>query len=479
LGVLRNFFGRNTPAKVWAGNAVLLYGLSGVTRTLLYFIATNTCFRLWRRFCMSIEGVRKALGCSRSSVEKALKMLRDLKLIAYDGQVASGKRRPFVVYRLSGTPECPLPQWVVEAREEEREAAMPVAGEDALTCTFTHSSKPTGPAVLVEDQGDTPDIPSISPTAGVSNYRPASPVKTGPQAKPQPSGSVRRPTHLRWLRSAAAALVTRRGGLVPGAGLQASQEGAGGVAAGFGGLGSERLCSPSTTAVTYSHPPTRGATVQPFIDPVFGNLSRDTRLLYLGLREAHTRGERTYSDLLFLKSQFFPYDADIDAPYLQDLVNTLVAAGKIHIVDGDVVLSDPPTTSKEVALLAAPPKRTRAKAPLEDPWFAAFWELYPRRTGKGAARKAYVTAVTSGVSPQAINDAAASYADRCQALQKEPQFIPHPATWLNQERWDDDEEQAPRVRSKVDDAMRSGLDLVNFYQQQEAIDFSGPKELGW
>jgi hypothetical protein len=87
--------------------------------------------------------------------------------------------------------------------------------------------------------------------------------------------------------------------------------------------------------------------------------------------------------------------------------------------------------------------------------------------------------VAAGADPRLIVIAGSAYGERCAALQKEPQFVPHPATWLNQERWEDDEEQAPRVRSKVDDALRSGMDLVNFYQQQEAIPFDGPKELGW
>ncbi len=31
-------------------------------------------------------------------------------------------------------------------------------------------------------------------------------------------------------------------------------------------------------------------------------------------------------------------------------------------------------------------------------------------------------------------------------LLKEPQFRPHPATWLNQERWDDEEDGLPKIR---------------------------------
>jgi hypothetical protein len=424
---------------------------------VLRVIATHMGCEAWDDMRLCIAWITERVSWSRRTVERALRFLKDVYILRQDGELHVKRGRPVVRYRLGSTPECPLPWHVVEARETAGQGGNGV---------YTSS---TGPSVLVEDQGDTPEEKFMSPAAGVSNYRSAKPIKTGPHVNVR-GGAARQEPHLRWLRGLAEGLLARRGTTGPGGMAQASQDCRDGRTVSLG--------RNSVAAVTYCHPPTRGAAVQPFIDPVFGNLSRDTRLLYLGLREAHARGERTYSDPLFLKSQFFPYDADIDATYLQGIVDTLVSAGKAHVVDGDVVLSDPPATTKEVALLSAP-KRTRAKAAVEDPCFALFWGVYPRRTGKGAARKAFATATAAGADPDLIIQAAVSYRDRCDALQKEPQFIPHPATWLNQERWEDDEEQAPRVRSKVDDALRSGMDLVNFYQQQETIPLDGPKELGW
>lgn len=70
--------------------------------------------------------------------------------------------------------------------------------------------------------------------------------------------------------------------------------------------------------------------------------------------------------------------------------------------------------------------------------FAEFYAAYPRKVGKGQARKAYAKAlkITShdeimfGLSQQ-----------RPSMEAKEKQFIAHPATWLNGERWDDEIEQ--------------------------------------
>jgi DNA-binding transcriptional MocR family regulator len=69
--------------------------------------------------------------------------------------------------------------------------------------------------------------------------------------------------------------------------------------------------------------------------------------------------------------------------------------------------------------------------------FEDFWRAYPRKTGKGAAEKAWAKAA-GVVEPSKILEAVASA-----VWSPEPQFIPHPATWLNQKRWED---EAPAIR---------------------------------
>lgn len=66
--------------------------------------------------------------------------------------------------------------------------------------------------------------------------------------------------------------------------------------------------------------------------------------------------------------------------------------------------------------------------------FDAFWEECPRKVGKGAARKAYAKAVKQA-DPEAIQAGMIRHAR--EVAGKDPQYIPHPATWLNGERWDD------------------------------------------
>jgi hypothetical protein len=68
--------------------------------------------------------------------------------------------------------------------------------------------------------------------------------------------------------------------------------------------------------------------------------------------------------------------------------------------------------------------------------FEAFWDMYPRKVGKGAARKAWKSA-TKRATGVMIN-LALSVQKHAGMFDKETQFIPHPTTWLNQERWEDE-----------------------------------------
>lgn len=75
--------------------------------------------------------------------------------------------------------------------------------------------------------------------------------------------------------------------------------------------------------------------------------------------------------------------------------------------------------------------------------FDRFWAAYPSKIGKGLARTAYETAAkkirkAGGGDPHALMLTGLAKAN-ASARWKDPTFtIPNPATWLNQERWDDE-----------------------------------------
>lgn len=76
---------------------------------------------------------------------------------------------------------------------------------------------------------------------------------------------------------------------------------------------------------------------------------------------------------------------------------------------------------------------SKSQSEESDASFESWWREYPRRVGKGAAKVAYEKAILKGLSDQELLEAI-----RRQAWSLELQYIPHPATWLNQERWADD-----------------------------------------
>lgn len=68
--------------------------------------------------------------------------------------------------------------------------------------------------------------------------------------------------------------------------------------------------------------------------------------------------------------------------------------------------------------------------------FEAFWNAYPRKIGKGAAEKAFKKAIFNRIED--LLEAIERQKKTAQWKKENGQFIPHPATWLNQKRWLDE-----------------------------------------
>lgn len=94
-------------------------------------------------------------------------------------------------------------------------------------------------------------------------------------------------------------------------------------------------------------------------------------------------------------------------------------------------------------------RRSRAeRIPAGD--FEEWYKAYPRHEGKGAARTKYAAA-RKKVSKQTLLDGAKRSAKEYAGREKK--HIPHPATWLHQERWDDEyakEQPFPKADRDVD-----------------------------
>lgn len=91
----------------------------------------------------------------------------------------------------------------------------------------------------------------------------------------------------------------------------------------------------------------------------------------------------------------------------------------------------------------------------DDGQFNLIWKKWPRKVGKGAAVKAYAKALK-----RAKHEEIAAGVDRAlPALSPDPQFIPHLATWLNQDRWLD-EAAAPMAADPEGNQLRQQAKLL-------------------
>lgn len=83
--------------------------------------------------------------------------------------------------------------------------------------------------------------------------------------------------------------------------------------------------------------------------------------------------------------------------------------------------------------------------PKGDDDFISFWKKYPKKTGKGAALKSWqkqkppIAQVLETLNWQIYTD---------QWQRENGQFIPNPATWLNQKRWEDEKSTGPRTSTQ-------------------------------
>jgi len=89
------------------------------------------------------------------------------------------------------------------------------------------------------------------------------------------------------------------------------------------------------------------------------------------------------------------------------------------------------------ATVTAKEHTAQASPSLRDEWFNDFWKEYPRKVGKPAAQRAWKK--TPPRTPYDNIMAGLKRWKQTEQWQKEGgKFIPHPATFLNQRRWEDD-----------------------------------------
>lgn len=228
-----------------------------------------------------------------------------------------------------------------------------------------------------------------------------------------------------------------------------------------------------------------------FANEYLADLSPLTRLLFIGLWTIADREGRLEDRPRRIKAELLPYDA-IDATSIDEMLQRLHEAGFItrYVVDGDTFIEvvnfakhQNPHVKERPSEIPAPsmgqvqerhyPDRmptpdkhyvdmplahqeaaaTSEQEPKPDPdpsrepsrqdrRFEEFWQHYPRKIGKKSARRAWDKAKVSRELHGRILTAIERDKRSEQWQRDGGQYIPYPATWLNQGRWDDEPEEA-------------------------------------
>jgi hypothetical protein len=80
--------------------------------------------------------------------------------------------------------------------------------------------------------------------------------------------------------------------------------------------------------------------------------------------------------------------------------------------------------------------------------FKDFWDAYPRKTAKGSAEKAWAKAILRTSGSEIIQIV------KRVKWPDDPEFVPHPSTWLNQRRWEDEGPKREITQEERDERAR-------------------------
>jgi hypothetical protein len=205
-------------------------------------------------------------------------------------------------------------------------------------------------------------------------------------------------------------------------------------------------------------------------DEKLGECSRDARLLFVLLWTLCDDHGRFRASPIFLRTSLFPYDLDVTPQVAAGWLDELVAKRRVQLYEhngesygvvlnwvkhqridnaGKPMYPDPPQLSASLGESRRDSAGVDLDLDLENTpssadadglpdGFAEFWDYCPRKVGKKAAEKAWGKALKDGADPGVIVSAMKSHAKWWETDGTDTQFIPHPATWLNQGRWLDE-----------------------------------------
>ena len=106
-----------------------------------------------------------------------------------------------------------------------------------------------------------------------------------------------------------------------------------------------------------------------------------------------------------------------------------------------------------------------------DARFDVFWSAYPKKSGEDAARRAFAKRKANDALLAEMLAAIAEQAKSPQWVKDGGQYIPNPATWLNEGRWQDEPATNPTASGSDGDRPQWALDagFPNRYEAENAM----------
>lgn len=202
------------------------------------------------------------------------------------------------------------------------------------------------------------------------------------------------------------------------------------------------------------------------------SLSIEARLLYVGLISLGDDDGRLKGDAALLRAQIFPRDPNITVTQVEAWLKEITDAKLVVLYEseGEHYLAHPNWTKyqtlradrKKESNVPPPPATLFAtigqpsgnQASAQDKvskdkerkekareTFEEFWKEYPNKTAKKKAEQIWDKIMTLNkpdeIYPKIMAGLARAKKSQ-QWLKDDGQYIPHPTTWLNQERWNDE-----------------------------------------
>lgn len=206
-------------------------------------------------------------------------------------------------------------------------------------------------------------------------------------------------------------------------------------------------------------------------------LSRDARLTYIGLIVLGDDDGRLKADPRLIKSQIYPYDDEVKLSDIEKWMGEIKAQNLVveYEVEGVRYMYHPKwenyqqlredrrresnIPAPDIEFSVVPTKRQPSvnqkgdKPPrkiskdkiskdntdlLADSAFVVFWDKYPKKVGRKAAFKAWHKVEWTPDLVSKAMTALEAWKQSEQWTKDAGRYIPHAATWVNGERWEDE-----------------------------------------